>query len=114
MHYNNNPSIKSLQVAKKVSCKIIHKAFKAAGKLQKTGAQRTQCNMGGDTDLKFPLASGLFKNPQLQYKHTLLKKKKKEETSSKNTEIQSKSDHLLIFTLVTQLIVEKASSKTTL
>lgn len=59
------------------SCKIIHKAFKPVGKLQKTGAQHTQSNTGGHTDLKFPLASKLFKNSQAQYKHTLLNKKKK-------------------------------------
>lgn len=73
--YNNNPSINSLQVVKKFSY-TIRSAFKSAGKLQKTGAQHTQCNMGGHIDLKFPLASGLFKDCQLQYKHRLLKKKK--------------------------------------
>lgn len=63
-HYNNNPNIKSLQVVKKFDYKIIS-AFKPAGKLQKTGVQHTQCNMGGHIDLEFPLASGLFKNCQL-------------------------------------------------
>lgn len=113
MHCNNNPSIKSLQVVKKFSYKIIYKAFKPAGKLQKTGAQHTQCNVDGHTDLKFPLASGLFKNCQLQHKHTLLKKKKSGEffLEYRNS---NKSKHLLILTLVTTLFVDKAISKTTI
>lgn len=56
-------------------------SFQTTGKLQKTGAQHTQYSMGGDTDLKFAAASGLFKNLQLQYKHTLLKKKNEENSS---------------------------------
>lgn len=58
--------------------------------------------MGGHTDLKFPLASGLFKNCQLQYKHTLLKKKESGEFF-----LGYRNSNLLTLTLVTKVVKAK-------